>query len=104
MSFHGRLIAGAAYAFLTYACAAGSDVSEQLPGEPAGQAEEAVTSKTDCERTPPNGSRPNCLHRYWTGTVCVVGDRYDGDPCYEGRRCTNGHACRVIGPDKCTCS
>jgi len=62
-----------------------------------------INPQNDCELTSPNGSRPNCLHRYWTGTVCVIGDKFDGCPCYQGRKCTNGHACKVVDNDKCIC-
>lgn len=96
-----------AVAPLVLACTAVGCHAE--PAVPAGYALVPVAAVSrinpaeDCTQPAPVGSRPNCLHRYWTGSVCVVGDRYAGCPCYEGRRCTNGHRCRVVAPDKCTC-
>ena len=63
----------------------------------------SINPHDDCELTAPNGSRPNCLHRYWTGSVCVVGSKFDGCPCYQGRKCTNGKTCKVVDNDKCIC-
>ena len=59
-----------------------------------------------CEQTADNGgSRPNCLKRFWNGSVCVVGNVYSGCDCYEGQKnaCPSPKKCKVLAADKCKC-